>query len=350
MPSPSAPSSPASRSTARSTDTVVCGVARSTMGCPADPGQFTGLRDHARGPAGASIPPASTSSLSLPRVSRASNRRTDPGLGPDQVQREFRMPRHIPVADQHGHVGGHPLGTQRGRAERGGHREEDHRAARRGGQHRAALAAGHVHAHHGHGGRAARRPHGVGQRRPGPGRRRSPPGRPARPARTAAASASVGTTPMTVPAPARPGGRRGQRAALAARAEDSHHRGARRPVGPASPGPAPPRTTRSVRAGAPHTSRTARARAAGRSAGSTAAMDRPNRIACPAHGTCSDWPSQRSSPSVMASGVRLSETSVAIRSPAARPERRRRARLVHHAGEHPAGPGHRVLHLAPARR
>ncbi len=28
------------------------------------------------------------------------------------------------------------------------------------------------------------------------------------------------------------------------------------------------------------------------------------------------------------------------------PERRRGSRLVHHAGEHPAGPGHRVLHLA----
>ena len=64
---------------------------------------------------------------------------------------------------------------------------------------------------------------------------------------------------------------------------------------------------------------TARASSAGRSPGSTAAMDRPNRIACPAHGTCSDRPSQRASPSVMASGVRLSETRVAIRSPAARP-------------------------------
>ena len=48
-------------------------------------------------------------------------------------------------------------------------------------------------------------------------------------------------------------------------------------------------------------------------------MDRPNRIAWPAHGTCSDRPSQRASPSVMASGVRLSETRVAIRSPAASP-------------------------------
>ena len=48
-------------------------------------------------------------------------------------------------------------------------------------------------------------------------------------------------------------------------------------------------------------------------------MDRPNRIACPAHGTCSDWPSQRASPSVTASGVRLRETRVATRSPAASP-------------------------------
>ena len=56
-----------------------------------------------------------------------------------------------------------------------------------------------------------------------------------------------------------------------------------------------------------------------RSPGSTAAIDRPNKIACPAHGTCSDLPSQPASPSVTTSGVRLSETSVAILSPGASP-------------------------------
>ena len=57
----------------------------------------------------------------------------------------------------------------------------------------------------------------------------------------------------------------------------------------------------------------------GRSSGSGTAIDRANRMACPAHGICSDWPSQRASPSVIASGVRLSETSVAMRRPARRP-------------------------------
>ena len=136
----------------------------------------------------------------------------------------------------------------------------------------------------------------------------------ATPARaSAAASASSLTTPMTVAAPAR-------RAAAA----DSD------PLLPAAPriavtGPAPPPacaaalTTRSVSAGAPHTSSTARDSGTGRSSGSTAAMDRPNRIAWPAQGTCSDRPSQRARPSVMASGVRLRETRVAIRSPGFRP-------------------------------
>ena len=45
----------------------------------------------------------------------------------------------------------------------------------------------------------------------------------------------------------------------------------------------------------------------------------PNRIAWPSHGTCSDRASHRARPSAIASGVRLSETSVAISSPAVRP-------------------------------
>ena len=50
----------------------------------------------------------------------------------------------------------------------------------------------------------------------------------------------------------------------------------------------------------------------------------------------------------MASGVRLSETRVAIRSPGARPSGESGPDLVDHAGEHAAGPGDRVLHLAAA--
>ena len=102
----------------------------------------------------------------------------------------------------------------------------------------------------------------------------------------------------------------------------------RLPLLPAAPstattGGVPPlqaaRTTRAVSAGAPHTSSTASASGTGMSAGSTAAIERPNRIAWPSHGTCSLRPSQRASPSVMTSGVRLSDTRVAIRSPGARP-------------------------------
>ena len=127
--------------------------------------------------------------------------------------------------------------------------------------------------------------------------------------RSSSASASCGTTPMIVPAPAR-------RAAAA----DSE------PLLPAAPrmtttgrSDAAAATTRCVSAGAPQTSMTDRASPAGRSSGSLAAMDRPNRIAWPSHGTCSDRASQRARPSVIASGVRLSETSVAISSPAVRP-------------------------------
>ena len=77
--------------------------------------------------------------------------------------------------------------------------------------------------------------------------------------------------------------------------------------------------TRRVSAGAPHTSSTASASGPGRSPGSTVAIDRPNRIACPSQGTCSEWASHRASPSVIASGVSDSDTRVAIRSPGRSP-------------------------------
>ena len=78
-------------------------------------------------------------------------------------------------------------------------------------------------------------------------------------------------------------------------------------------------TTRAVAAGAPQTSRTARETASGRSSGRTAAIERAKRIAVPAPGTCSERPSQPARPSVMRSGVRVSETRVATRCPTARP-------------------------------
>ena len=172
MPSPSAPSRPASRSTARSTDTVLCVLASSTIGCTRGAGQLPGLAPPARDPAAASgfQPNGPRASAAYPLLSPAGPRTApDAGLGPDQVQRQLRMTRDIPVADQHGHVGGHALGPERGRGERGGHREEDHRAALGGGQHRAALAAGHVHADHGDVGRAAGRLDRGGQRDRVPG-------------------------------------------------------------------------------------------------------------------------------------------------------------------------------------
>ncbi len=137
----------------------------------------------------------------------------------------------------------------------------------------------------------------------------------ARPAASSVAcSAAFGTTPTVRAAPA-------SRAA----ASDSDPLLPAPPitatVGPPSPasGEAYRPTTRAVSAGAPHTSNTASASSGSRSSGSTAAIERANRIAVPSHGTCSLRPSQPASPSVIASGVRVSDTSVATRSPGRRP-------------------------------
>ena len=127
--------------------------------------------------------------------------------------------------------------------------------------------------------------------------------------------------------------------------------------------PAPPRTatvgatpraaysptTRSTSAGAPHTSMTMSARCGSRSAGSVAAMLRPKRMAWPVAGTCSERPSQRSRPSVIARGVSESETSVATRSPDPQPEGAVGADLLDGADEHAPRAGDRVLHLAAGR-
>lgn len=130
--------------------------------------------------------------------------------------------------------------------------------------------------------------------------------------RTASASASVGTSATSRPAPARRAATRDSEPDLPP--PPSTHAVAGRPRSRFLR-----RTIRSVSAGAPQTSSTDRARFSGRSGGSTAAIERPNRIAVPRQGTCSPAPSQSARPSVMVSGVRLSETSVATRSPARRP-------------------------------
>src|SRR3954452_20506412 len=123
----------------------------------------------------------------------------------------------------------------------------------------------------------------------------------------AAASASSRTRPVSTVAPA---------CRAAARL--------RQPDFPAAPSTVTARaavrsTTRAVAAGAPQTSSRASETASGRSSGRTAAIDRAKRIAVPAAVTCSDRPSQRASPSVIRSGVSVSETRVATRWPTASP-------------------------------
>src|SRR6266702_1529982 len=245
-----------------------------------------------------------SSSLSRrPRVEDLADAR----FGPDQVDGELGVPGRVAVADQHGHVRGDPLGAERGGGEGRGHREEDHRTALSRRQERAALTSRHVDADHGHVGRPARRAdrladadrvgrvgdhHLVGQAAAAD----SEPLLPAAP-----------NTATTGPLPEVP--------VVLGRGD-----GPPEPPGTMSPSrPADCDTTRWVSAGAPQTSITASDRGTGRSSGSTAAIERPNKIAWPWHGTCSDRPSHALSPSVITSGVRLSETRVAIRSPGARP-------------------------------
>ncbi len=107
-----------------------------------------------------------------------------------------------------------------------------------------------------------------------------------------------------------------------------------------------PPTTRAVSAGAPQTSITERLSAGSRSSGRTAAIERPNSTAYPSQGTCSPAPSQSARPSSITSGVSVSDTSVATRSPTRRPSGDGRADLLDGADEHAAGAGLGVLHLA----
>ena len=90
------------------------------------------------------------------------------------------------------------------------------------------------------------------------------------------------------------------------------------------------------------------ASSSGMSSGSFATIERRKRIAVPSQGTCSEVPSQEARSSVIRSGVRVSETRVAIRSPTARPRGDSGPTSSTTPIEHPAGPGDRVLHLAAA--
>ena len=151
-------------------------------------------------------------------------------------------------------------------------------------------------------------------------------------------SASTGTTPTVRAAPAR-------RAA----ASDSE------PLLPAPPStatvtlvrrPYAARTTRSVSAGAPHTSSTARASSRSRSSGSTAAIERANRIACPARGTCSLRPSQPAQP--VGDRQRRQGQRDQRGDPVAglEPQRRLGPDRLDGADQHAAGAGDRIVHLA----
>ncbi len=211
MPSASAPDRPARRSTARSTETVVCVCAISTIGWPA----LAASARASRTTAGSRL--AGTACLHRPSPPAFSSMRRSKmlahaGLGPDEIDGQLRVPRNIPVADEHRDVGGEALGAERGGSERSRHREEDHRAALGRGEDRAALAAGNVardttvtsagRAAFGRGDGA--RDSMIGSRASAITTSSTRPCKP--PADVAAsrirASASCGTTPMIVPAPA----------------------------------------------------------------------------------------------------------------------------------------------------
>ena len=160
--------------------------------------------------------------------------------------------------------------------------------------------------------------------------------RSARPAaRSAAASRLVAHQAGERGGPRGPGGGQAQAARLA------RPRPGRRPSGAGAARPrGRSRPARRRRRARPATT------ASGRSSGSTAAIERANRIAVPRPAPARERPSQRASPSVIRSGVRVSDTRVATRSPTARPSGDSGPDRVDDADQHAAGAGHRVLHLA----
>src|SRR5690349_17191232 len=156
VPSGSAPPRPARRRVARSTLTVVWRWARSTIGLPTWRASVRARRTSARSMPSALVVRA----MSEPPLEESA----DAGVAAQQLHRVGGVARDVAVADEHPHVGGQALGPQGGRAEAGGHGEEDDGAPLGGGEDGAALAAGDVDAHHGDVGRAAGRGHGVPQR------------------------------------------------------------------------------------------------------------------------------------------------------------------------------------------
>ena len=131
----------------------------------------------------------------------------------------------------------------------------------------------------------------------------------ARPAARSSVGLGLERAPRRRCATRRPGGRRPARATRSCRRPRRPPRSARRSRA---------RRGRSARGRRRRPARPSRARPAGRRA-APAAIDRPNRMAWPSAGTCSERPSQRASPSVIRSGVSDSETRVATRSPTVSP-------------------------------
>src|SRR5277367_5710292 len=144
MPPSSAPDSPASRSTARSTDTVVWVRASSTIGWPARRASSRASRTTAGSRVSRGVTPLAMSLtgtapsalvlLALVLLDAPGEQGAHARLVPDQAEGKVGVAGHVAVPDQHGDVGRDALGAERGGRERGGHGEEDHGAARRGGQ------------------------------------------------------------------------------------------------------------------------------------------------------------------------------------------------------------------------
>ena len=279
IPSASAPASPASRSTARSTDTVVWLRASPRPAAPA-----CGPAPAPRGPPAGSRSSCCARTLigrspASPGLEIAADAGLGPRSGPGPV---CAWPGVYPLPTSMVTSAASPSAPSAAAVNEVAIEKKITVPPCGGGQDRAALAAGHVHAHDRHVGRAAGRLHCRRERRPGRARRRSRPASASPAARSAAASASSGTTPMILAGAGPAGG--GQRTAT----RSCPPRRARRPRAPAACD-VRAATTRWVSAGAPHTSITAsgQRRRAGRRA-APPAIERPNRIAWPAHGTCSD--------------------------------------------------------------
>ncbi len=207
-----------------------------------------------------------------------------------------------------------------------------------GGQDRAALAAGYVDADDGDVGGAAGRVDRLATARPGRGRRRPRPRRRAPASCSRSASAWCGTTPIVRAAPAAWAAARRQRPGLAGAADDGDRPGSI---------VAPPHHPARSGAGAPHTSITASDSSGGRSSGITGgdrAAEEDRRSRRPAPARCGRPSAAR--PSSITSGVRVSETSVATRSPTARPSGDSGPTSSTVPTSIPPEPGLGVLHLA----